>query len=146
MLRTVRACGPAAIAALTLAACAQSGPTWSSYTLGAAGSPPAHQVSCFGLLENTHVCQAQAQRICEGQPVSTLQFLAPSGRLVDGEPDARAIVFQCGAPIAALAPARSTTVASRPPVTSVTVRAAPAPRVRMQALPAQAGPVPLGVQ
>jgi hypothetical protein len=132
MFAITRACGPALFAGLALCACTSSGPTWSSYTLlGDANGPSGHEVTCFGLLENRHACENEAQRLCPGQTVTTLQSMAPLGRTLDGTPDSRVMLLQCGTPQAALGP-----VTSPEPVTTVKVRSAPAPRVHVQALPA----------
>jgi outer membrane protein OmpA-like peptidoglycan-associated protein len=116
MFKPVQTIGLCTIAALTLGACSSaSGPTYSAYTLKPVNGLPTHQVTCFGLLESRHACEAEAQKICAGQPVNVLQLMAPLNSSADGEPNNRIMVFQCGVPAPPPAPAPRPVVTPPPP-------------------------------
>ena len=114
MFKPVLTLGPATLAVLMLAACASSGPTYSAYTLRPVNGLPTHQVTCYGVLENRHACEREAQKICAGEPVNVLQAMAPLNSSADGEPNDRVMVFQCGTPAAPPVPPPPTA----PPVQS----------------------------
>ncbi|VWD24954.1 membrane protein [Burkholderia contaminans] len=82
-----------------LSACTtQSGPTYTVRAIKAPDQPgPVFRVTCEGLVTSARSCEAAAQKICAGQPVTPLQAV---DRVRRGAAmgDARELTFMCGVP------------------------------------------------
>ncbi|KVG73575.1 hypothetical protein WJ33_16460 [Burkholderia ubonensis] len=114
------------LGATVLAGCtAASGPTYTNYLESMPNGAQAYRVTCYGLLEGPGTCRKEAEAICKGQPVTILDGQSLRGATSGGQADVRNLLFQCGAPQAAMpAPIVSETVAPRPPaVTTLNVDA-----------------------
>jgi len=82
-----------------LSACTtQSGPTYTVRAIKAPDQPaPVFRVTCEGLVTSARSCEAAAQKVCAGKPVTPLQAV---DRVRRGAAmgDARELTFMCGVP------------------------------------------------
>ncbi|WP_412530415.1 OmpA family protein [Burkholderia lata] len=82
-----------------LSACTtQSGPTYTVRAIKAPNQPgPVFRVTCEGLVSSSSSCEAAAQKVCAGKPVTPLQTVDRVRRgAAMGDP--REITFMCGVP------------------------------------------------
>lgn len=82
-----------------LSACTtQSGPTYTVRAVKATGqSAPVFRVTCEGLVSSTRSCEAAAQKVCAGKPVTPVQAVDRVRRgAAMGDP--RELTFMCGVP------------------------------------------------
>ncbi|MGY6239208.1 OmpA family protein [Burkholderia ambifaria] len=82
-----------------LSACAtQSGPTYTVRAIKATDQPgPVFRVTCEGLVSSARSCEAAAQKVCAGKPVTPLQAVdRVRGGAAMGDP--RELTFMCGVP------------------------------------------------
>ncbi|WP_175781787.1 OmpA family protein [Burkholderia anthina] len=83
------------LSAFSLAACSSaSGPTFSAYELQPRDGIRTYQVDCHGIFSNQATCMKVAKRMCEDQPVRTVDSSSP----FRDRADPGTLVFQCGAP------------------------------------------------
>jgi len=82
-----------------LSACTtQSGPTYTVRAIKATDQPgPVFRVTCEGLVSSKRSCEAAAQKVCAGKPVTPLQAVdrVRRGAAMD---DPRELTFMCGVP------------------------------------------------
>ncbi|NIE61141.1 MULTISPECIES: OmpA family protein [unclassified Burkholderia] len=82
-----------------LSACTtQSGPTYTVRAVKTPGqSAPVFRVTCEGLVSSTRSCEAAAQKVCAGKPVTPVQAVDRVRRgAAMGDP--RELTFMCGVP------------------------------------------------
>jgi OmpA-OmpF porin, OOP family len=105
------------LGAMALVGCTTaSGPTYTRYAVSMPNGEQAYRVTCYGLLEGPGSCRKAAAAICKDQPVRVLEGQSLLGAMSGGQPDARNLLFQCGAPPAATpAPVAPAAGAPTPP-------------------------------
>ncbi|WP_232434807.1 OmpA family protein [Burkholderia ubonensis] len=92
-----------------LSGCQSTGPTFTARSIVRADSPPAFEVTCYGIFEGRNACFAKAKEICDkygnGKQVNPLEDYAPLGSTSQGKPNTNTLLFQCGVPAPAPQPA-----------------------------------------